>query len=110
MRLIKSTAIMVVMIATPVAAAQWYEGGNLHQATGAQWRAASDANRLATSGDWVAGLRDQFRNPVKSMSQVKAMATELSACVTKAAEGPGGAKQEVAGLGAACMHLMGWFK
>ena len=32
----------------------WYEGGTLSEATGAEWRNATDRNRLATAADWAA--------------------------------------------------------
>ena len=35
---------------------QWYEGGNLHQATLREWCAATDANRLATAADFAATI------------------------------------------------------
>jgi len=33
---------------------QWFQGGTLHRATLSQWRAATNANRLATAADWLA--------------------------------------------------------
>ena len=38
---------------------EWYEGGNLKQATAKEWQEASYRNRLATSADW-------FQNITKS--------------------------------------------
>ena len=32
----------------------WYEGGTLSDATSAEWRDATDRNRLATAADWAA--------------------------------------------------------
>jgi len=36
---------------------QWFQGGTLHRATLAQWRASTYANRLATAGDWLAATQ-----------------------------------------------------
>jgi hypothetical protein len=33
---------------------QWFQGGTLHQATAAQWKAATYENKLATASDWLA--------------------------------------------------------
>ena len=35
----------------------WYSGGNLHNATVAEWRDASYSNKLATAGDWLASTK-----------------------------------------------------
>jgi hypothetical protein len=104
-------AILAAMIiATPLAAAEWYEGGTLHQANGQQWRSASDANRLATAGNWVVGMSKQFRTPVNSMSQAKLLSYQLVTCVTNAVSGPGGSNQPVSEMGAACMYTLGWIR
>lgn len=36
---------------------KWYEGGTLHKATMSEWRDASDENKIATCGDFVAKIR-----------------------------------------------------
>ena len=36
-------------------ATQWFQGGDLHRATIAEWRKASYQNKLATASDWLAG-------------------------------------------------------
>ncbi len=35
----------------------WYQGGNLHKATIAQWKNASSQNKLATAADWLTGTK-----------------------------------------------------
>lgn len=41
---------------TPTATqTQWFHGGTLHKSTLAQWRVATNANKLATAADWLAG-------------------------------------------------------
>ena len=36
---------------------KWFQGGNLHNATLAQWKSATYQNRLATAADWLAVTR-----------------------------------------------------
>jgi len=36
---------------------QWFQGGNLHSATVAQWKNASYKNKLATASDWLVATR-----------------------------------------------------
>lgn len=35
----------------------WIHGGTLHNATVAEWKSATYANKLATAGDWLAGTK-----------------------------------------------------
>ncbi len=39
---------------TPATQTEWFQGGTLHKATLAQWRVATNANKLATAADWLA--------------------------------------------------------
>ncbi len=43
---------------------QWYENGNLHNATVAQWKGATYQNKLATAADWLAATK--WRGYLKS--------------------------------------------
>ena len=36
---------------------QWFQGGNLHNATVAQWKGATYQNKLATAADWLASTK-----------------------------------------------------
>jgi len=36
---------------------QWFQGGNLHNATVAQWKSATYQNKLATASDWLAATK-----------------------------------------------------
>lgn len=36
---------------------QWFQGGNLHKATVAEWKNASYQNKLATAADWLASTK-----------------------------------------------------
>ncbi len=82
---------------------KWYEGGDLHQASSiGQWRAATYENKLATSADMVANLK-QF----SSLEAMKSAAEELRQCVSKAAEGAQ-SEQRVSEVAAACAILLGY--
>jgi len=81
---------------------KWYEGGDLHRASIGQWKAATYENRLATSADMVANIK-QF----SSIEAMKSAAEELEQCVSKAAEGAQ-AEQQVSEVAAACALLLGY--
>lgn len=51
---------------------KWYEGGDLHRAVIGEWKAATYENKLATSADMVANIK-QF----SSMEEMKSAAEEL---------------------------------
>jgi len=36
---------------------RWFEGGNLHDATVAEWKRATGPNKLATAADWLGGTK-----------------------------------------------------
>ena len=38
-------------------AKQWFQGGDLHNATVAQWKSATYQNKLATAADWLAATK-----------------------------------------------------
>jgi hypothetical protein len=59
---------------------EWFEGGTLRQATVSEWKAATRANKLATSGDFVVNTSEEFT----SEGQLKDRATELMDCIDTA--------------------------
>ena len=42
---------------TTTSSKQWFQGGNLHNATVAQWKSATYKNKLATASDWLAATK-----------------------------------------------------
>ena len=56
---------------------QWYEGGSLHRATVGQWKIATDQNKLATCGDFVAAADKS----VSSMTLLRIRAESLRKCI-----------------------------
>lgn len=89
--------VMTMAIALLVSApsyAQWYNGGNLHRATVAEWRKASYENRLATAADWFVGITQAHNIEMQKkmealpgaeyLKQLKISATKLELCVSDA--------------------------
>lgn len=84
--------IYMILFYSTLSYAEWYNGGNLHRATVAQWRMAPYANRLATSADWFAGItkahnmelqRKMAELPLPEyLKQLKLSATKLEICVS----------------------------
>ena len=87
----------------------WYEGGTLHKASDAEWRAASRDDRLATSADWTVYLvseelvdelrsQDRWRNSAAATAAIKSgsmnaedvriVAVNLMTCVDEAVAEP----------------------
>ena len=48
----------------PSSSNQWFQGGNLHKATVAQWKGATYKNKLATAADWLAA--NQWKGHLKT--------------------------------------------
>lgn len=95
-------AISCIALAPP-APAEWYSGGTLHGATGRQWKAASAQSRLATAADFVAKVAQP-----RSLDELREKAQELQICISEAVADASGDGQEVSGVAAACVMLMGY--
>src|SRR5262245_20069319 len=65
-------SVLILVMTQWAHASEWYSGGNLHKAMGAQWRTASYQNRLATSADFVAGSKR-----ASDMSELRERAIDL---------------------------------
>jgi len=65
---------------------QWFQGGTLHRATLAQWRAATNANKLATAADWLAATewKGHLRSP-SDFDRIKVKAQMLVNAVNEVA-------------------------
>ena len=81
---------------------EWYEGGTLHKATIAEWKAATESNRLATCADFVASLEKP-----SSMDAMLDQALALKNCINEATEGISAAdKESVVDIASACTILL----
>lgn len=98
-----------VALCSTNANAQWYADGSLHSANGRQWKAASQANQLATSADFAAvTLGDKKVKALGSMSRLKPYAAEMDTCIDEAVSGSSGDSVKVSEVAAVCAILMGW--
>lgn len=78
-----------------VFSANWYEGGNLHQASVKAWRESSYSNRLATAADWFVSITKEHNPKLKKqmdslsaykyLSALKKHAVRLEKCVSETA-------------------------
>ena len=99
-------SLLIVFGFAGFASAEWYDGGNLHQATMAEWSKATEANKLATCGDWVSGLysRDLYNDNVMNaintfgMPGIKEMANTCVEMLNSIAEEPDVATQKASEL------------
>lgn len=60
---------------------EWYAGGTLHQATVADWKVATDKNKLATSADMMAVVDNTV-----SMDELRIRAESLKKCIDEAVD------------------------
>ncbi len=88
-------SFFALIVSNPVYSSEWYEGGNLHQATVKTWRQSSYSNRLATSADWFVSIT-KLHNPslkrkIDNLSTseylvaLKQFAVQLEKCVSDTA-------------------------
>ncbi|MGE3725211.1 MAG: hypothetical protein AB7I41_06645 [Candidatus Sericytochromatia bacterium] len=61
----------------------WYQGGNLHRATWADWQKATIQNRLATATDYLKKLREQgiFVARIRGLDEYRPWAAALVDCM-----------------------------
>lgn len=95
----------LAVLASQALAAQWYEGGTLHRASGRVWQQASQEDRLATSADFAATV---LQGQVSTLERLKPYAVKLRGCITRATEEEGAGSQKVSEIAAACVILMEW--
>lgn len=110
MKIAFSTMVLgIASIASSVLAAEWYQGGTLHDATVGQWKVGSSRDRLATASDWTTGVIGQTEFERIGIDGVKALSEDLVACINESVEGlPQTNAMKAAEIGAACIILLGW--
>jgi len=83
---------------------QWYVGGNLHKKNISDWKNATEANKLATCGDFIARVKKDL-----SLTELKDKASELKDCIDEATKGTNTSDQnKVNEIGALCLVTMGY--
>lgn len=85
-------------------AAEWYQGGNLHDKTVKDWRAATYENRLATCSDFVITLGNYEEIP----PDLKPRAVALEKAIFIAVGGGDVDSKNVAEIAATCAVLLGY--
>ena len=92
---------------------QWFEGGNLHQATIKQWRKATPANKLATCADYIAyyWIRGQLNFSIADMNGLRPYAQELVDFIdTGTADVKDIEHRKVNEVAALSFYMMNWLK
>lgn len=80
----------------------WYDGGTLHDKTAADWIGATDANKLATAGDWVTVI-----TTYKDFNEAKGLAKDMVECIDGAVDAAP-ETMKASEIGLSCAILMGW--
>jgi uncharacterized protein YdeI (BOF family) len=83
---------------------KWYVGGDLHKKKISDWKNATDANKLATCGDFIVRVKKDL-----SLKELKDKASELKDCIDEATKGTNTSDQnKVNEIGALCLITMGY--
>jgi hypothetical protein len=78
---------------------QWYYGGNLHKASVSEWKNASEKNKLATCGDFMAKVDNSI-----TMDKLKIRATILKTCISNTIQGIKGIdKESISSIASQCL-------
>ena len=100
-------AIAVVLCSMPAQAAEWYEGGTMHQASVQQFLQADYTNGLATVADWVGATVGDAHISQLNMAEYKQASNEVLVCVAQATQGVEEWQNQQAGLVALmCMQQL----
>lgn len=85
---------------------KWYNGGNLHKTKMSEWKNASEKNKLATCGDFMATVDNSV-----SMDELKVRAENLKTCIDEATKGLDEMNTEpVSSIASLCITTMGYSK
>jgi hypothetical protein len=104
--------VALMMIAVPAfAQLPWYEGGTLQKGTVADWQAASAANQLASSADFIAslnGVKDigDLKDPA-ALAEIRKKSDDLQVCINQSIQPNTAPDQPIAELIVRCTILKG---
>lgn len=80
--------LILVVIYIPISCSQknnpdleWMKNGTLHNKSIAEWKTASDENKLATCADFMANLKLADHEKYKSIEEMKSDADNLKICI-----------------------------
>lgn len=65
----------------------WLKNGTLHKPTVAEWKQASDENKMATCADFVVSLKESDAEKFKTINDIKVSALEMKNCLDEAVIG-----------------------
>lgn len=85
---------------------EWAQGGTLHDATVAEWRAGTPEDQLATAGDWVSASMLRREYVPSGFDEIRVQAIELRTCIDAAVEGGELDHQDVASSATVCLVLL----
>lgn len=86
---------------------KWYEGGTLHRATIAQWRVATDDNKLATCSDFIAKIRLD-KGIAFNESEILAESYALKKCIDAAQKDVDIATWKAVEIASVCLVELGY--
>jgi len=81
---------------------KWYIGGTLHKSNLKEWKSASDKDKLATCGDFVARVKDYEGD----MDKLKSDAQDVLDCIDEVAISPELGNEKTVETAAACALLL----
>ncbi len=82
----------------------WYVGGTLHKSNIADWRNATEKNKLATCSDFMATVDNNV-----SMTELKKRSEDLRTCIEKATVGVENIEEmPLSEVAANCIILLGY--
>ena len=91
---------------TQIKVEKWYQGGSLHKAKIVGWKNASEKNKLATCGDFMATVDNTV-----SMTELKVRAENLKICIDEATRDLDNMNNEsISSIASMCIVTMGYLK
>jgi len=106
--MMKKLLLTLLVISSSALAADWYQGGTLHDKRVNDWKRATYQNRLATSADFTAFIFGEDKvGRLGSVNALRPYAVEMMTCVDEGTKGdiPNILVAEVA---TSCALIMGW--
>ena len=83
---------------------KWYIGGNLHKSKVIEWKNATEKNKLATCGDFIAKVVDKNT----SLGVIKRKAENLKICINEATVNESENNKTVAKIASLCIIKLGY--
>ena len=104
--------ILFIFVSVTIAA-EWYAGGTLHGATIAEWKEATDANKLATCVDFIASIHQLgiLKFTITTIESIKPYANQLVVVIdATVADSSDFDNKPVSEIAAASMLMMDWLE